>query len=82
MAAGLLGGIEGRRKRPEYARLLSDCHQIYCEMRMLVMGPIVRERVAAQADTALPAFMRSSCSYLLQVRLSILPILHLLQPLI
>lgn len=66
-AAGLLGGIEGRRKRPEYARLLSDCHQIYCEMRMLVMGPIVRDRVAAHAEAALTSLMRSGCSYLLQV---------------
>ena len=65
--AGLLGGIEGRRKRPEYARLLTDCHQIYCEMRMLVMGPIVRDRVGAHAEAALTALMRSGCSYLLQV---------------
>ncbi|KAK9825230.1 hypothetical protein WJX74_002000 [Apatococcus lobatus] len=64
---GLLGGIGERRKRPEYARLLSDCHQIYCEMRILVMGPIVRERVAAHAEAALTSLMRSGCSYLLQV---------------
>ena len=66
---GLLGGIEGRRKRPEYARLLSDCHQIYCEMRMLVMGPIVRERVAVHAEATLTSLMRTGCSYLLQVPL-------------
>lgn len=64
---GLLQGVEARSQRPEYARLLAECQAQYCEARLGLVAPVVRQRVAAFAIQPLPSLTRTGCAYLMQV---------------
>ncbi|KAK9817306.1 hypothetical protein WJX72_012420 [[Myrmecia] bisecta] len=64
---GLLQGMESRSQRPEYARLVADCQQAYCDTRLHLVSGVTRERIAEYAREPLPSLMRHGCSYLMQV---------------
>jgi hypothetical protein len=64
---GLLTGMESRAKRPEYARLLAECIQMYCDTRLQLVAPVVTQRIAESArGGALPTLTRNGCAYLMQ----------------
>eukprot|EP00891_Asterochloris_glomerata_P005633 jgi/Astpho2/5633/e_gw1.00079.14.1_t len=66
--SGLLKGIEGRAElAAEYAQLLADCQQIYCDTRLLLVVPVVQQHILDSSAEPLPTLMRQGCAYLIQV---------------
>ncbi|KAF3331659.1 conserved oligomeric Golgi complex subunit 3 [Carex littledalei] len=64
----ILGEIESRAARKEYAQILSECHKLYCEQRLYLIKGIVQQRVSEYAKKEpLPSLTRSGCAYLMQV---------------
>ncbi|GLC45161.1 hypothetical protein PLESTB_000428800 [Pleodorina starrii] len=61
---GLLRGVELRAGRPEYLRLLTECHSLYAQARLALIGPYVQQRIDQYAATALPLFTRNGCEHL------------------
>ena len=71
LPAGLLKGIEGRAEHAaEYAQLLADCQQIYCDTRLLLVVPVVQQHILDSSADPLPTLMRQGCAYLIQVGVS------------
>lgn len=71
LPAGLLKGIEGRAElAAEYAQLLADCQQIYCDTRLLLVVPVVQQHILDSSAEPLPTLMRQGCAYLIQVGVS------------
>nr|CAD1827297.1 unnamed protein product [Ananas comosus var. bracteatus] len=61
----VLGEIESRSSRKEYAQILSECHKLYCEQDYTC---IVQQRISEFAKKeALPSLTRSGCAYLMEV---------------
>ena len=48
MMRPLLAELELRRETAEYEQLLADCHSIYIDVRIQLIGPIVAMYLAAQ----------------------------------
>jgi hypothetical protein len=64
---GLLQGIEAREQQSqEYARLLKDCQELYCETRLALMQAPVAAHMRQCAGGPLPSLLRSGCAYLMQ----------------
>lgn len=64
----VLGEIESRSSRKEYAQILAECHRLYCEQRLSLIRYIVHQRIYEFAKKeALPSLTRSGCAYLVQV---------------
>ncbi|EFJ48495.1 component of oligomeric golgi complex 3 [Volvox carteri f. nagariensis] len=61
---GLLREVESRAGRPEYMRLLAECHNLYAQARLALIGPYVRQRIMQYAALALPLFTRNGCEHL------------------
>lgn len=54
--------------RQEYAQLLSDCQQLYCDQRLALLHWVVQQRISEYARREpLPALTRSGCAYLIHV---------------
>lgn len=51
----------------DYARLLKDCQDLYCETRLALMHAPVAAHIRQCAASPLPSLLRSGCSYLMQV---------------
>ena len=61
-----LGGATANKK--EYAQVMSDCRATYCEQRTALVLDFVKLRISDYStEVSLPAFIRASCSYFLQV---------------
>ena len=61
-----LGGVTASKK--EYAQVMSDCRTTYCEQRTALVLDFVKLRISDYStEVSLPAFIRASCSYFLQV---------------
>jgi hypothetical protein len=64
----LMEEMEGRAVRREYGQLLSDCHTLYCEQRLELLGQVVQDRLAEYSQAqSLTTTTRSGCAYLMQV---------------
>ncbi|KAJ1700483.1 hypothetical protein LUZ63_000262 [Rhynchospora breviuscula] len=64
----ILGEIEGRASRKEFAQILSECHKLYCEQRLYLIKGTVQQRVLDYTKKEpLPSLTRSGCAYLMQV---------------
>ncbi|XP_020092151.1 conserved oligomeric Golgi complex subunit 3-like isoform X7 [Ananas comosus] len=64
----VLGEIESRSSRKEYAQILSECHKLYCEQRLYLVKGIVQQRISEfTKKEALPSLTRSGCAYLMEV---------------
>ncbi|XP_038990079.1 conserved oligomeric Golgi complex subunit 3 [Phoenix dactylifera] len=64
----LLGEIESRSTRKEYAQIVTECHRLYCEQRLSLVKSILHQRISEFArKEALPSLTRSGCAYLMQV---------------
>ncbi|KAK1266136.1 hypothetical protein QJS04_geneDACA009111 [Acorus gramineus] len=64
----VLGELESRSSRKEYAQVLEECHRLYCEQRLSLVKSIVQQRVHDFAKKeSLPSLTRSGCAYLIQV---------------
>ncbi|KAK4486686.1 hypothetical protein RD792_006746 [Penstemon davidsonii] len=64
----VLEEIESRKPRKEYGQILTECHKLYCEQRLLLVRGIVQQRISEFAKKeALPSLSRSGCAYLMQV---------------
>ncbi|KZV25526.1 conserved oligomeric Golgi complex subunit 3 [Dorcoceras hygrometricum] len=64
----VLEEIESRKLRKEYVQILTECHKLYCEQRLLLVKGIVQQRISEFAKKeALPSLTRSGCAYLMQV---------------
>ncbi|KAG1366679.1 putative conserved oligomeric Golgi complex subunit 3 [Cocos nucifera] len=64
----LLGELESRSTRKEYAQLVTECHKLYCEQRLSLVKSILQQRISEFArKEALPSLTRSGCAYLMQV---------------
>ncbi|XP_073033506.1 conserved oligomeric Golgi complex subunit 3-like [Primulina eburnea] len=64
----VLEEIESRKLRKEYVQILTECHKLYCEQRLLLVKGIVQQRISEFAKReALPSLTRSGCAYLMQV---------------
>lgn len=50
----------------DYARLLKDCQDLYCETRLALMQGPVAAHMRASAAQPLPQLLRAGCSYLMQ----------------
>jgi hypothetical protein len=50
----------------EYARLLKDCQDLYCETRLALMQAPVAAHVRGLAGAPLPSLLRSGCAHLQQ----------------
>ena len=48
MMRPLLAELELRRETAEYEQLLADCHSIYIDVRIQLIGPIIAMYLAAQ----------------------------------
>ncbi|KAI3426341.1 hypothetical protein D9Q98_008714 [Chlorella vulgaris] len=63
----LLQGIEQRAQQSQdYARLLKDCQQLYCETRLALMQAPVAAYMRQLASQPLPSLLRSGCGHLMQ----------------
>ena len=61
-----LDGATANKK--EYAQVMSDCRATYCEQRTALVLDFVKLRISDYStEVSLPAFIRASCSYFLQV---------------
>ncbi|XP_073043896.1 conserved oligomeric Golgi complex subunit 3-like isoform X3 [Primulina eburnea] len=59
--------IESRKVRKEYGQILTECHKLYCEQRLLLVKGIVQQHISEFAKKeALPSLTRSGCAYLMQ----------------
>lgn len=67
-AVGLLQGLEARVQRPEYAQVLADCQQMYCEIRLQLVAGVAQARFQSYAKEPLPTLTRNGWSTLMQVR--------------
>lgn len=64
----LLGEIESRSTRKEYAQIVTECHRLYCEQRLSLVKRILQQRISEFArKEALPSLTRSGCAYLMEV---------------
>lgn len=64
----LLGEIESRSTRKEYAQIVTECHRLYCEQRLSLVKGILQQRISEFArKEALPSLTRSGCAYLMEV---------------
>ncbi|XP_073158276.1 conserved oligomeric Golgi complex subunit 3 [Henckelia pumila] len=64
----VLEEIESRKLRKEYVQILTECHKLYCEQRLLLVKGIVQQRISEfSKKEALPSLTRSGCAYLMQV---------------
>ncbi|XRB05978.1 conserved oligomeric Golgi complex subunit 3 [Pycnococcus provasolii] len=64
----LMAEIESRSGSPEYQKLLSDLHAIFCEQRLILMQRIVERRFADFArSSTLMDLARAGCGYLSQL---------------
>nr|XP_029124233.1 conserved oligomeric Golgi complex subunit 3 isoform X2 [Elaeis guineensis] len=64
----LLGELESRSTRKEYAQIVTECHRLYCEQRLSLVKSILQQRISEFArKEALPSLTRSGCAYLMQV---------------
>ncbi|KAL4857660.1 Conserved oligomeric Golgi complex subunit 3 [Chlorella vulgaris] len=50
----------------DYARLLKDCQQLYCETRLALMQAPVAAYMRQLASQPLPSLLRSGCGHLMQ----------------
>ncbi len=64
---GLLREVEARAGRPEYLRLLCECHSLYAQARLALIGPYVQQRINAYGAQQLPLFTRNGCEHLSRV---------------
>ncbi|GIL89428.1 hypothetical protein Vretimale_18913 [Volvox reticuliferus] len=64
---GLLREVEARAGRPEYMRLLTECHSLYAQARLALIGPYVNQRIKQYGALALPLFTRNGCEHLSRV---------------
>ncbi|KAG2584259.1 hypothetical protein PVAP13_6KG286200 [Panicum virgatum] len=63
----ILGEIESRSSRKEYAQILSECHNLFCEQRLYLVRGMVQQRISEFArKEALPSLTRSGCAYLME----------------
>ncbi|XP_062191897.1 conserved oligomeric Golgi complex subunit 3-like isoform X2 [Phragmites australis] len=63
----ILGEIESRSSRKEYAQILSECHSLFCEQRLYLVRGTVQQRISEFArKEALPSLTRSGCAYLME----------------
>ncbi|KAG2579160.1 hypothetical protein PVAP13_6NG239803 [Panicum virgatum] len=63
----ILGEIESRSSRKEYAQILSECHSLFCEQRLYLVRGMVQQRISEFArKEALPSLTRSGCAYLME----------------
>lgn len=63
----ILGEIESRSSRKEYAQILSECHSLFCEQRLCLVRGMVQQRILEFArKEALPSLTRSGCAYLME----------------
>lgn len=63
----ILGEIESRSSRKEYAQILSECHSLFCEQRLYLVRGMVQQRILEFArKEALPSLTRSGCAYLME----------------
>ncbi|KAK3131194.1 hypothetical protein QOZ80_6BG0503290 [Eleusine coracana subsp. coracana] len=63
----ILGEIESRSSRKEYAQILSECHSLFCEQRLYLVRGMVQQRISEYAKKeALPSLTRSGCAYLME----------------
>ncbi|GFR40890.1 hypothetical protein Agub_g1542 [Astrephomene gubernaculifera] len=61
----LLREVESRAHRPEYLRLLTECHNLYAQARLALIGPYVQQRIAQYgSQQPLPLFTRNGCEHL------------------
>ena len=63
----LLADLQTRATRPEYQRLLSDCHGLYCTARQQLVAPFVGSRLSSLAAAHLPQLLREGAEQLLRV---------------
>ncbi len=52
----------------DYARLLKDCQDLYCETRLALMQAPVAAHIRRCAAAPLPSLLRLGCTYLMQAR--------------
>jgi hypothetical protein len=64
LCAGLLREVESRAGRPEYMRLLAECHNLYAQARLALIGPYVQQRITQYSTLQLPLFTRNGCEHL------------------
>ncbi|GIL47849.1 hypothetical protein Vafri_4496 [Volvox africanus] len=64
---GLLREVEARAGRPEYMRLLTECHSLYAQARLALIGPYVNQRIKQYGALELPLFTRNGCEHLSRV---------------
>ncbi|KAL6859379.1 hypothetical protein ACP4OV_017638 [Aristida adscensionis] len=63
----ILGELESRSSRKEYAQILSECHSLFCEQRLYLVRGMVQQRISEFArKEALPSLTRSGCAYLME----------------
>ncbi|KAF8769420.1 hypothetical protein HU200_006449 [Digitaria exilis] len=63
----ILGEMESRSSRKEYAQILSECHSLFCEQRLYLVRGMVQQRISEFArKEALPSLTRSGCAYLME----------------
>ncbi|KAK3123562.1 hypothetical protein QOZ80_8AG0632790 [Eleusine coracana subsp. coracana] len=63
----ILGEIESRSSRKEYAQILSECHSLFCEQRLYLVRGMVQQRISEYAKKeVLPSLTRSGCAYLME----------------
>ena len=52
-----------------WVQLLTDCHLLYCEQRLALLGGVAQDRLADYCtNQSLTDMTRSGCAYLMQVR--------------
>lgn len=49
-------------------RLLTECHNLYAQARLALIGPYVQQRITQYGALALPLFTRNGCEHLGRVR--------------
>eukprot|EP00878_Enallax_costatus_P027744 GHUV01029894.1.p1 GENE.GHUV01029894.1~~GHUV01029894.1.p1 ORF type:complete len:320 (+),score=112.30 GHUV01029894.1:396-1355(+) len=64
---GLFLDLEAKASRPEYARLLDDCRQMYCQIRLQLVEPRLTARLSSLASQPLPQLVRSGTEQLLRL---------------
>eukprot|EP00249_Psilotum_nudum_P016375 c25792_g1_i1 orf=138-2456(+) len=64
----LMEELESRASRKEYTQILSDCHSIYCELRMSIVQGVVHQRISEYSKKELlTSVTRQGCAYLMQM---------------
>ena len=65
---GILGEVESRKSRKEYAQLLADCYAILADSRVALLSEYVQDSLTKlSASQRLPDFTRAGFHFLMQV---------------